>query len=339
MYKKTEHNSPKILKAILSIGQTFDVNIEYSNFIETLELIGYTNMSVHMKDGELYKCIEVKTLKNYEVFRRDFNNDILQGEVNGFIEIYKECEFSKIETQYLDVLINCFQRAIAACLCYRKLRKEIELRDIAERRLKEARDDIKRLVSENQDANEEFELKIKKYTKEFGETINRLEELACKDQMTGLYNRYQILELGEKVFENAVLHDKDFAVMMIDIDNFKLINDTYGHLIGDQVLKTFGKRLRSSVGKEDLVGRYGGEEFVVMLFCSKPNAEEVGERLRSVIADNDFSLENNVKLQVTISVGIASRRYEDQDLKSLIKRADQMLYKAKESGKNKVMID
>ena len=126
---------------------------------------------------------------------------------------------------------------------------------------------------------------------------------------------------------------------MIDIDDFKLINDTHGHLVGDQVLEILGKRLRNSVKKDDLVGRYGGEEFVVLLFCSRANAKGVGERLRGVISDNDFSLEDGTRLQITISVGIALRRYEDQTLESLIDRADQMLYKAKDSGKNKVVID
>lgn len=339
MHNETEYDNSKILKAVLSIGQTLDVDTEYSNFIETLGLMGYTNMSVYMKDGELYKCIEVKTLKDYETFRREFNNSILQGQINGFIEIYKDSEFSKKEIKHLDVLVDCFQRAIATCLCYRKLKEEMKLRDATEKQLEEAGDDIKRLISEKQDANKEFELKLKKYTEEFEKAISRLEELASKDQMTGLYNRYQVLELGKKAFENAVLYDKDFAAIMIDIDDFKLINDTHGHLVGDQVLEILGKRLRNSVKKDDLVGRYGGEEFVVLLFCSRANAKGVGERLRGVISDNDFSLEDGTRLQITISVGIALRRYEDQTLESLIDRADQMLYKAKDSGKNKVVID
>ena len=185
MHNETEYDNSKILKAVLSIGQTLDVDTEYSNFIETLGLMGYTNMSVYMKDGELYKCIEVKTLKDYETFRREFNNSILQGQINGFIEIYKDSEFSKKEIKHLDVLVDCFQRAIATCLCYRKLKEEMKLRDATEKQLEEAGDDIKRLISEKQDANKEFELKLKKYTEEFEKAISRLEELASKDQMTG----------------------------------------------------------------------------------------------------------------------------------------------------------
>lgn len=165
----------------------------------------------------------------------------------------------------------------------------------------------------------------------------RLTKMAETDELTSLYNRRYFMKVfTEEIYRFQQLKI-DFSVLLIDLDYFKLVNDVYGHDIGDQVLKEFATICRNNLRSTDIIGRLGGEEFGIILPGSSLEiAYEISEKLRSTIASHPWSIEN----KITISCGIASTSEikDREQLKQLIKIADEKLYIAKEKGRNIVII-
>lgn len=159
------------------------------------------------------------------------------------------------------------------------------------------------------------------------------------DELTGLRNRGAVIERLDTEIIRSQRTDSALAVAICDIDYFKKVNDTYGHPVGDRVLREFSERLRNTFRPYDLLGRYGGEEFIVVCSAEKEQAAEIFERFRSVVADSPF-LENDLDLSITVSIGVRTYRGEDLEIKqvllSLIADADAALYRAKHRGRNKV---
>ncbi len=160
-----------------------------------------------------------------------------------------------------------------------------------------------------------------------------LTRLAVTDPLTGLWNRRHATELLSADFAQAQRHRQRLTLLMLDVDHFKSINDTHGHQTGDRVLVEMAQRLRDQVRGTDLLGRWGGEEFIVLLrYCGLQDAVAAAEKLRQRIADTPF--EN--QLAVSVSIGAAELR-PDEDLASWIARADAALYEAKRAGRNTVV--
>ncbi|MDI6770195.1 MAG: GAF domain-containing protein [Anaerolineales bacterium] len=165
-----------------------------------------------------------------------------------------------------------------------------------------------------------------------------VQNLALTDPLTGLYNRRGLFELGRLEFARARRFGRPFASMMLDIDHFKRVNDNHGHPIGDVVLKALAIRFLGSVREIDLVGRYGGEEFVFLLpETTLDKTREIAERLRKTIAQTPIPTEAG-ELNVTISAGLAMYDENTADLETLIARADQAMYVAKHKGRNRIAI-
>jgi len=185
--------------------------------------------------------------------------------------------------------------------------------------------------------------------KQLERELRHLRKLVYFDDLTGVFNRRGFKEEAEKVFEGfaGLWHrttskgkepDVAFSIIFIDADNFKRINDVYGHDIGDEVLKKFGKLLQKNTRKSDIVGRWGGEEFVIALFGAPfEDAPLVAERIRDDIENMKIPKRAKRKLRVTASIGLA-RFGGEQSLTELIHHADQAMYKAKKRGKNRVVI-
>ena len=182
-------------------------------------------------------------------------------------------------------------------------------------------------------------------------TINRANAYAeilkhaTLDALTGFYNRRQLEERTKQEIASSRRQKTPLCAIMTDIDFFKKVNDTYGHTVGDLVLKTVSKVMRSQLREYDIAGRYGGEEFVILLpFTKIEEAKMVAERLRKAIENKviDISKINpespEKEIHVTISLGVYQLKTEDKET-DLINNADKALYKAKETGRNKVVIN
>ena len=158
--------------------------------------------------------------------------------------------------------------------------------------------------------------------------------IALHDKLTGLYNRHYLTEIGDLKFARAKRHNEDLSVIMSDVDHFKAVNDTYGHLAGDKVLQAMGALLNKTKRAEDLTARYGGEEFVIVLeHCNANSAKDKADEIRVEL------LKMNIDgICVTASFGVAQLNKEHKNFEDLLKDADTALYKAKESGRNRVVV-
>jgi diguanylate cyclase (GGDEF)-like protein len=163
-----------------------------------------------------------------------------------------------------------------------------------------------------------------------------LREKAMRDPLTGLLTRGAFFEISDLEFARARRSRTPLSIVMADIDHFKAINDRYGHLGGDQVLQEAARRLHAAFRKEDAVGRYGGEEFVVLAVgCEGPDAIRLAERFRHEVGLEPFAVGDTL-IDVTVSVGVATGSAAD-GVQGLLKAADDALYSAKRSGRNTVV--
>lgn len=165
----------------------------------------------------------------------------------------------------------------------------------------------------------------------------RLQEAATKDFLTGIYNRAQFMHMSEKLLSLMIRQQRPVTVFMIDCDNFKVINDTFGHAVGDSVLVNFSQDTQAILRKEDLFGRYGGEEFIIF----SPNTADsdaliMGKKIQSAIL---LSVAGDLTIpKYTISIGTATMIPEElADMEKLIKQADQALLQAKRNGRNQIV--
>ncbi len=163
---------------------------------------------------------------------------------------------------------------------------------------------------------------------------DELEKMALHDQLTGLYNRYYLLEETNHKVAQAMRHKHDLSLLMIDIDYFKIINDEHGHPAGDAVLQSVAALLKELSRIEDITARFGGEEFVIVLdHCNAENAEAKADIIRQKI--EALKPEG---INVTVSIGVAELNADEESFSDLLKRADIALYLAKEQGRNRVIL-
>ncbi len=168
-------------------------------------------------------------------------------------------------------------------------------------------------------------------------TLSNYKDLAMIDSLTKIANRRTIDSFAEIRMTEYQTLNTPFAIVMIDIDDFRNINNTYGHDVGDEVLKIVANTLKHCVRASDLVGRYGGEEFIAILIGDTyEHLSVITEKMRMLV-ENTFIRQKNGKIQVTISIG-ATQVKQNEQLVDVYKRADQLLYQSKQTGKNKVSI-
>jgi len=171
--------------------------------------------------------------------------------------------------------------------------------------------------------------------KKLQSSLTVIREMAIHDDLTGFYNRSHLMDLIESENNRSVRTGSIFSLVMMDIDKFKKINDTHGHQTGDQVLRTFAAVIRSILRKTDFCGRYGGEEFLIVLTQTDLQAAKLfAERIRDCV-ENSFFPDLGPDSRVTVSIGLAEHRTQE-DIEKTISRADEFLYKAKKGGRNRV---
>ncbi|CAA0091311.1 Response regulator PleD [Zhongshania aliphaticivorans] len=191
--------------------------------------------------------------------------------------------------------------------------------------------------------NKPFDHRVLKVRTAAGSRIVRLEQtlnqLASRDALTQCWNRRMIDELFANSIAESTRKQTTFSLMILDIDHFKKVNDTYGHAGGDMALKHIVNILNTNLREYDQVGRYGGEEFVVLLPATDQNeAWGVAERIRSAIQFQPTRISDDVKIDLTVSIGLAQfDRRQDANQSAFFERADKALYNAKQSGRNRIV--
>lgn len=166
--------------------------------------------------------------------------------------------------------------------------------------------------------------------------INRRADV---DSLTGLYNRRYFFETAQREYERSIRYNAKLSLIVLDVDNFKAFNDSYGHSLGDRVLKIIAERCLQSVRKSDMVGRFGGEELVILLPQTDIHtAGEIAERLRRCIMDERIYTDKHEELFITVSIGVSSLTLDTKNLNSLFEKADLALYEAKSRGRNCVAV-
>ncbi len=198
---------------------------------------------------------------------------------------------------------------------------------------------IRKLVQTlaRQNAELSFEIATRK------EYEQALEQIATTDPLTRIKNRRSFFELAEKEMNRARRYNQPLAILLFDIDHFKKVNDTYGHLVGDQVLVSLAKTCQVNLRNFDILARYGGEEFVVLMPETDQQAAVVAaERLRVLVAQSQIQsqfLKTTPYVSITISLGVMSWQGKSElALKTLIQRADEALYQSKQQGRNRVTV-
>ena len=212
-----------------------------------------------------------------------------------------------------------------------------------ERRLIAEVFDVIRVAEESEARYQELEQRMLSLQRENLDLTVRnrtLSEVSSRDTLTGLYNRWYVIEKIDSELNRAIRHGSPMSLLMLDIDHFKRINDTWGHPAGDEVLKSVGKMLKESCRVYDVPGRYGGEEFCIVLPETKPgNTTVVAERIRKRLEETALPM-GDASVAVTASIGIAGMDTQSEEAMlspaALIDRADRALYSAKTRGRNRI---
>ncbi|MFV2035941.1 MAG: diguanylate cyclase, partial [Halocynthiibacter sp.] len=181
------------------------------------------------------------------------------------------------------------------------------------------------------------QMRRKKYSDRLRSNVRDGLKMAVIDPLTGLYNRRYATQHMQRIIERSGESGLPYAVIMMDLDRFKSVNDTHGHDAGDHVLKEFARRLQENLRGIDLVARLGGEEFLVVLPDTGPTEVEfAAERLRKAIDREDFEIGGGKHIPITVSIGVAFGGPDDKNPGVLIQQADAALYESKSTGRNRV---
>ncbi len=183
------------------------------------------------------------------------------------------------------------------------------------------------------------QIRRKRFTDRLRDSLQSSMEMAVLDQLTGLHNRRFMDTRLVAMFDESALRARALSVLVLDVDHFKAVNDSWGHDAGDEVLKEFADRVRACTRGIDLVARMGGEEVVVVLPDTGPKAAyAVAERIREKVENTPFAIYANSRdITVTVSIDVASRKAGDASSADIMKRADDALYRAKAGGRNRVI--
>lgn len=184
------------------------------------------------------------------------------------------------------------------------------------------------------------QIRRKRYQSALKSSYQQSISMAVTDGLTGLYNRHYLNTHLDNMVRDALASNKPLSLMILDMDHFKMVNDTYGHDVGDQVLKQLSGVISNSIRSSDLAARFGGEEFVVLMPGTRiENAKDVASRMRHRIETTPFKVTHEIgQLMKTVSVGMSSLNHMGDSGESLLKRADEALYRAKNGGRNRVEV-
>lgn len=271
--------------------------------------------------------------------------------------VFAESEFGLVLVNRFNFIVDYNEKSIEYLNWFGISRKEIPLEEL----LTNQQDLLKSILkSENKVfqllVNEEVKfmsVKIREFQnsqKGLGKLVSfeditereslklRLIEMASTDALSGLNNRRRFLECANDLYQRATRYDERLSVLMLDIDYFKKVNDTYGHYVGDGIIKAFSEALSAVFRESDIVGRMGGEEFaVIMINTNAKDAHDKAEYFRKLIENERITVDNQ-NLQITVSIGVAELSTKMQNMDTLINNADDALYLAKALGRNRTVV-
>ncbi|WP_072680241.1 GGDEF domain-containing response regulator [Arcobacter sp. LA11] len=320
---------PNNLKELINYGQTLNVlfiedNEEVRIQLEKLLKNFFSNIDMEENglDGyERYIDFKNKNDRSYDLVITDLSMPKMDG-----VDLCKQ--IMKDNPNQLILVISAHTES----------KKLIELIDIGIYKFLQKPVDYNNLLNSlsliiSKIKREKSYVKLETEVKNIKDHNEKLNELVITDKLTSIYNRRFIDNILNQRFSDLESNsNKELSIIFIDIDDFKLINDFHGHLIGDQILVEFSQKLKSLIRANDILGRWGGEEFIIISDRTNlESAKSIAEKLRKGIENSTFTKVD----KLTASFGIAS--YEEKDcIHNLIQKADYSLYKAKEEGKNKV---
>ncbi len=336
-----ESNIEILLKTNQIINDVFKEIINNSDFLTVLRKtfttlkkneIPIKDIIVHAIDSEKKWYSVFSTIKG-EIPEKDIekNKSIIKNLVSGTT---KDLYFKtiKLVTDTIDEYKNVFAMPLESkkenleASIYFIMKKE--LNDKQRKTIEEALDKLVFPLSSSL-ANEVL-------IKELGEEKKEMYNTAIHDSLTGLKNRVFLENIAATEVSKSIRYEYPLSVIMFDIDHFKTVNDTYGHLAGDFILQEVAKIIKASFRATDYVIRYGGEEILAILpYAKEEDACKRAEHIRQIIEKHEFVMGNN-RINITISAGAYQRQYETK-LSQIIAKADKRLYKAKRSGRNKVI--
>ena len=252
------------------------------------------------------------------------------------IEFYKNSPYSKNVIFNKDLDLDILSNIVNNASLYRIIEKDLDKCNFELMILETIKVyDQERRLREYQNILEDA---VDKRTKELKDTNIKLHLLATTDSLTGVKNRRSFFDSSDSMIPYIRREKQSMGVLMIDIDKFKSINDTYGHAFGDDALKIVSAELHKIVRKSDIFGRIGGEEFAVTLpHTSLEGTMLVAEKMRSSIEKLDFKNDDGEAILLRVSIGVAMLSDDDKTLEDVLQKADDALYKAKESGRNQVV--
>ncbi|MFM8313514.1 MAG: GGDEF domain-containing protein, partial [Deltaproteobacteria bacterium] len=195
------------------------------------------------------------------------------------------------------------------------------------------------LIHQLTQLNQTLEQKVDERTSELKQALEQVNELAMTDALTKVFNRRAIFNKFNEEIDRAIRYQRPLVVAMVDVDHFKTFNDTEGHVLGDEALKKIAQAFLTNLRKSDAVGRYGGEEFLLLLPETKiQSGKEIAQRLREHIEKMSFQGQRQ-EAYLTVSMGLASLPENGKSSEELIQAADHSLYLAKQKGRNQVVFE
>lgn len=324
-YKRANEDLQKQLAVLYNIAEVskyISSNIRDDKLVLMINdmivgLLGVTNSCIYMKENDVFR-VKVSTYGSDINLIEEEKRKIISGEdylINGdFIREYDEID-------------NAIKSVLGIPI---KIRDNYIGYIIVEHTLKHY------LTTEHKMFLSSISNQIA-IALENSKLYRELKDAVIKDPLLGIYNRKYFFEKAE----NIIKEDKsNYAIVMIDLDNFKTFNDTYGHQFGDEVLIQTSNVIKNQIRDLDIFARYGGEELIIFLNNVK-NHNDIYKKVNNIrksIEENVVTM-GDVKAKVTASIGLAFRKFEDDSITDVISKADELLYKAKKTGKNKVVID
>jgi diguanylate cyclase (GGDEF)-like protein len=307
----------------------------------TITFLGKKNIEAHQKSVELPFKLELRTVV-VGTFEYQIDTDIVKQKIISELTFIIISQFMKtffVSIFILFIMHNLIIRHLNEISNWlNSFKPESPFSPLALEADKGSDSEMVKLKSAISDMGQQVHQHITGLEKIVAERTAELEKIAYTDSLTGVKNRRAFFQASNEELSRSRRLSYDVGVMMLDLDNFKVINDIYGHDAGDEVLKQVSKAMSNCLRNEDTLGRIGGEEFAIITPCSnKGGMHKLASRLQQSIAFLNFSFLPEDK-NITVSIGY-TKVSNDEDFKAALKRADKHLYTAKSSGRNTFITD